>query len=205
MPQHPDLLPTRRSLIVRASSGPDGKPWEDLLKYYDSFITKILLRMGFRDMDLEDVRQQVSLKLWQGLGSYQPDEGRARFRNWLSTLIRNCAIDWIRAHRWQHAETSLESEDLERMDPERPEIEGMIEQEWQRHVVDLAIGNLRQVFSGKALQVFALSLRGESVDSIAERLKLRRESVYVLKTRVKARVRLEIARLQLELEGHPDE
>jgi RNA polymerase sigma-70 factor (ECF subfamily) len=201
MPVNPDLLPTRYSLIERARSHNDSKTWEDLLDYYESFIRKILLRMGFRGMDLEDVRQQVSLKLWQGLKSYQRDAGRARFRNWLSTLIRNSAINWINAQRQVGRESTLQSDDLERIATEGPEIEQLIEQEWQRHVVTLAVENLKQVFSGKALEVFALSLEGESVDSIAATLDLRKESVYVLRTRVKARVRQEIARLQLELEG----
>lgn len=201
MPANPDMLPTRYSLIERARSHNDSKTWEDLLDYYELFIRKILLRMGFRGMDLEDVRQQVSLKLWQGLKSYQRDAGRARFRNWLSTLIRNSAINWLNAQRQVGRESMLQSDDLERIASEGPEIEQLIEQEWQRHVVTLAVENLRQVFSGKALEVFALSLEGESVDSIAATLDLRKESVYVLRTRVKARVRQEIARLQLELEG----
>ncbi len=201
MPVNPDMLPTRYSLIERARSHNDSKTWEDLLDYYESFIAKILLRMGFRGMDLEDVRQQVSLKLWQGLKSYQRDAGRARFRNWLSTLIRNAAINWINAQRKVGREFMLQSDEFERIATEGPEMEQLIEQEWQRHVVTLAVENLKQVFSGKALEVFALSLEGESTDSIAAILDLRKESVYVLRTRVKARVRQEIARLQLELEG----
>ena len=205
MPVNPDMLPTRYSLIERARSHNDSKTWEDLLDYYESFIAKILLRMGFRGMDLEDVRQQVSLKLWQGLKSYQRDAGRARFRNWLSTLIRNAAINWINAQRKVGREFMLQSDEFERIATEGPEMEQLIEQEWQRHVVTLAVENLKQVFSGKALEVFALSLEGESVDSIAATLDLRKESVYVLRTRVKARVRQEIARLQHELEGNHHE
>ncbi|MCH7225120.1 RNA polymerase sigma factor [Haloferula sp. A504] len=195
------MLPTRHSLIERARSHHDTRTWEDLLDYYESFISKILLRMGFRGMDLEDVRQQVSLKLWQGLKSYRRDAGGARFRNWLSTLIRNSAINWISAQRQVGRESMLESGDLERIAAKGPEIEQLIEQEWQRHVVTLAVENLKKVFSGKAMEVFALSLEGESVDSIAATLDLRKESVYVLRTRVKSRVRQEIARLQQELEG----
>jgi DNA-directed RNA polymerase specialized sigma24 family protein len=41
--------------------------------------------MGLRGPDLEDARQQVPLKLWQGLKNYKRDEKRARFRSWLST------------------------------------------------------------------------------------------------------------------------
>jgi len=205
MPMTPDMLPTRHSLISKARSLHDEGAWENLLGYYEPFITKILIRMGFRDADLKDVRQQVSLKLWKGIGSYQRGEHQARFRNWLSTLIRNTAIDWIRSQHRHGRESTLQPDDEERIDPEKSGIENVIEQEWQRHVVSLALENLKQVFSGKALQVFALTLKGESVDSIATILDLRKESVYVLKTRVKTRVSQEIARLRIELEGDADE
>jgi RNA polymerase sigma factor (sigma-70 family) len=205
MPLTPDMLPTRLSLISKARSLHDENAWEELLGYYEPFITKILLRMGFRDADLKDVRQQVSLKLWRGIGFYERDEQRARFRNWLSTLIRNSAIDWIRSQQRHAREFALQPGDVEQINPEMPGIESVIEQEWQKHIVTLAVENLKQVFSGKALQVLALSLKGESVDAIAATLELRKESVYVLKTRVKARISQEIARLRTELEGEADE
>ena len=205
MPITPDMLPTRLSLISKARSLHDEKAWEELLGYYEPFITKILLRMGFRDPDLKDVRQQVSLKLWRGIGYYERDEQRARFRNWLSTLIRNSAIDWIRSQQRHTREAAWEPGHLERLHPETPGIETVIEQEWQKHIVTLAVENLKRVFSGKALQVLALSLKGETVESIAALLDLRKESVYVLKTRVKTRISQEIARLRAELEGEADD
>lgn len=200
-----DNLPTRHSLIDRVRSNAEAPAWEDLLNYYVPFIDKILLRMGLRGADLEDVRQQVLLKLWKGLQAYARDEEsggkRARFRNWLSTLIRNAAIDWFRSQHRNHVEIPMPSADDAGWDSEDPEIEGVIEEEWQKHILLLAMWNLRQVFSGKALKVFALSLKGESVESIAASLDLRQESVYVLKTRVKTRLSQEIARLRTELEG----
>ncbi len=191
-----DNLPTRHSLIDRARSDTDSPAWEDLLDYYAPFIDKILLKMGLRGADLEDVRQQVLLKLWQGLQSYTRGEGdgakRVCFRNWLSTLIRNAAVDWFRSQRRNHAVQPLTSADEAAFDSEDSEIEGLIERDWQKHILTLAMQNLK---------VFALSLKGESVESIATSLDLRHESVYVLKTRVKTRLSQEIAQLRTELEG----
>lgn len=196
-----DVLPTRISLLEKSRSGRDNRAWEELLGYYEPFITKILLRMGFRAADADDARQQVALNLWKGLHSYQAEANGARFRNWFSTLIRNTAIDWIRSQRRHGGTAPFNPGDLDQLGPERPGIDLLIEQEWQQHVVDLAMQNLRQVFSGKAFEVFALTLAGESVDAIAEELDLRKESVYVLRTRVKTRLRHEIRRIRIELEG----
>lgn len=194
-----DSLPTRHSLIQEALAKPDGQAWEELLRHYTPFIDKILLMIGLRGADLEDVRQQALLKLWRGLDIYKRDEGRARFRNWLSTLIRNAAIDWFRSQERGRRHASLA--DHGGLDVENPEIELRIEEEWQRHILAIAMQNLRQIFSGKAMKVFSLSLKGESPESIAAKLDLRLESVYVLKTRVKMRLTREIAKLRLELEG----
>ena len=194
-----DRLPTRHSLIEEARSKPNGQAWEELLLHYEPFIDKILLMLGLRGADLDDVRQQVLLKLWRGLDAYSRDDGRARFRNWLSTLIRNTAIDWFRKQARGRRHASLA--DSGEFDVENPEIERQIEEEWQKHILAIALQNLRQVFSGKAMRVFALSLKGESPEAIADELDLRLESVYVLKTRVKTRLTREIARLRLDLEG----
>lgn len=195
----PGSLPTRHSLIEEARSKPDGQAWIELLGYYEPFIDKILLMLGLRGADLDDVRQQVLLKLWRGLDAYKRDDNRARFRNWLSTLIRHTAIDWFRAQARGRRHDSLA--DTTFLDVENPEIERQIEQEWQKHILAIALQNLRQVFSGKAMKVFSLSLKGESPETISVSLDLRLESVYVLKTRVKTRLTREIARLRLDLEG----
>jgi len=61
-----DGLRTRVSLLQRASDGSDQLAWEELLKFYEPFISKVLQAMGFRGPDLDDARQQVSLALWKG-------------------------------------------------------------------------------------------------------------------------------------------
>ena len=197
-----DVLPTRLTLLQRAQNDSAEAVWEELLQYYEPFIDKILLKMGFRGADLQDARQQVSLTLWKGLSSYRQSESGSRFRNWLSTLIRNAAIDWLRVNRRQSERmVSLDSAELDVVHVTEPEVVQIIEAEWQRHVVRLAMENLRGVFTGNAFEVLALSLKGHSGDEIAEQLSIRRESVYVLRNRVKARLTREIARVRQELEG----
>ncbi len=196
-----DLLPTRVSLLEKARSRNEDRTWEELLDYYAPFITKILLRMGFRGADLDDARQQVALNLWKGLRGYRSGEERAPFRNWLSKLIRHAAIDWIRSQRRHREKTvACDTDEINLLNPQDPEVESLIELEWQQHLVSMAMRNLQEVFSGKALEVFVRALEGESAEDIAKELDLRRESVYVLKTRVKTRLRHEILRLRIELE-----
>ncbi len=197
-----DVLPTRLTLLQRAQSESDDAVWEDLLRYYEPFIRKILLRMGLRAEDLEDARQQVSLTLWKGLSSYSRDQGGSRFRNWLSTLIHNAAIDWLRVNRRQCGHmVPLDETAADLIYDGESEVLQIIEAEWKRYVVRLALDNLRGVFTGHAFEVLELSLQGYTGDEIAERLGIRKESVYVLRNRVKVRLSREIAHIRLDLEG----
>ncbi len=196
-----DILPTRMTLLQRAQLSQDAGVWNELLRYYEPFIRKILLRMGLRGADFKDAQQEVLLKLWKGLSCYKRDEKHARFRNWLSTLIRNAAIDWIKKQRHNRHKLPLNEEVQNALHPEQPEAERIIEKEWQRHIVELAMEHLKDVFSGNAFEVFALSLKGMSGKKIAAQLGIRKESVYVLRSRVKVRLRQEITRLRMELEG----
>ena len=200
--QFTDVLPTRLTMLQRAQADPDDPAWGDLLEYYDPFIRKILLRIGLRGADLEDAHQQVRLKLWKGLTAYRRDESRGRFRNWLSALIRNAAIDWMRAQR-RHREgaVSIEKVDLDLTSTQPADLDKVIETEWQHHIVQMAMERLQDVFTGNAFEVLALSMKGQNADAIASELGIRRESVYVIRNRVKTRLNREIVLLREELEG----
>ena len=196
-----DHLPTRMSLLQRASLEEQAEAWEELLKYYDPFVSKILRRWGIKGSDLDDVKQQVFMRLWKGLHNYKVLDNGSRFRNWLSTLIRRTAINWFNSNKKRSNEIEFDNTVFEELESEKPELDQKIEAEWQQYIVDLALEELKSVFSGHAFEVLALSLEGKSGDEVAEKLNIRKESVYVLRNRVKVRLRDEIKRLRFNLEG----
>jgi RNA polymerase sigma factor (sigma-70 family) len=200
-----DMLPTRTMLLQQALDKNDQNAWGELLEYYLPFVRKILLRMGLRGQDLEDASQEVYLRLWQGLERYRRDKSHARFRNWLSTLVRNTAINWIKKQRRARNEVGIDDELLAKLSPMDPKIEEMIEEEWRAYVVDIALDKLKTVFSPNAFEVLERSLRGEEPEQISQALGIRLESVYVLKSRVKARLSSEIAQLRANLEGEKEQ
>ncbi len=200
-----DNLATRITLLQQAQSGMEHPAWEEIVGYYHPFVTRILRAMGFRDADLEDVRQVVFLKLWKGLTSYQHQPERARFRTWLSRLVRNAATDWTRENsRFLDKVIVLHIEDTNQCLSTPSQVEQYIESEWQKHIVDLAVNRLRKIFSVNAFEIFIRSLRGESTIEIAKQLGLRKESVYVLRTRVKLRLSQELIQIRRELEFPED-
>ena len=64
----------------------------------------------------------------------------------------------------------------------------------------MALENISRKFSGKAIEVFKLSLQEQSVEKIAADTGIALKSAYNLRNRVKDKLIKEIARLRGELE-----
>ena len=198
----PDGLLTRVSLLQRAREEENHPAWEELLSYYEPFVTKVLLSMSFRGADLEDAKQQVFLKLWRGLHTYERDPSRALFRTWFARLIRNTALNIIRSRKRQPTGPSFDDEQTRQANllSDDSGVDKRVEEEWQQYVVDLAMDRARLVFSGHAIDVFTMSLEGQSVEHIAQTLGIKTNTVYILKHRVKTVLLREIQQLKKDLE-----
>lgn len=95
-------------LIEEARAGPGrAGPFERLVdRFYGRIWRWALARTGHPD-DADDVTQEVLVRLYRGLASY---EGDARFTTWLYALVRNAAVD---LHR-QQARRDAKRRDLAR-------------------------------------------------------------------------------------------
>ncbi|MEJ6828703.1 MAG: sigma-70 family RNA polymerase sigma factor [Akkermansiaceae bacterium] len=197
-----DRLMTRVTLLQRARDEKNDLAWHELLGYYEPFISKVLGSMGFRGPDLDDARQQVSLRLWKGLKTYERDPDRAKFRTWFARLIRNTALNIIRSKKREPTGRSIDDDSgpPQELLADTPEIETRVEKEWQQYVVELALDRAREAFSGNAVEVFTLSLSGHSVEDIAKQLGIKTNTVYILKHRVKTMLLREIQILKRDLE-----
>lgn len=195
---------TRQTLLQRAKNPDDHTAWTQFADYYRSFIEMILNKMNFPAQEHEDLIQEVLLKLWKSLPHHVYDQDRAKFRTWLGTVIRNCALNNIRTkqranERQNELERSVDNLDwLE--DSSQKYFEKQVEAEWVAHVTNLAMERTEKKFTGKAMEVFRLSLDGMSIGEIAEKLDLKQQTVSVLKSRVKSKLVTEIQEIRRDLE-----
>jgi RNA polymerase sigma-70 factor (ECF subfamily) len=89
---------TRSSLIQRVSQR-DPESWNEFITLYDPLLLAYVrdcnrrFQVGLSEADCEDVKQEVLIKLFLKLPSFDP--GR-RFRTWLWQVTRNAVIDWVR-------------------------------------------------------------------------------------------------------------
>lgn len=192
-----DKYVTRKTLLMRAKNRDDQDAWEEFVEVYRRFIYHVLNRMNVNDNDFDDMVQEVLLRLWEKLGTYDPE--KARFRSWLSFVIRNIVINSIRK-KSLHVEKMEQLTDRLSSKSSQTEVEKMVEREWKLHVSNMAMMTIKELFSGKAVQVFELSLLGLDNSQIGVKLGIGQNSVKVLKSRVKSRYMAEVQRLITEFE-----
>jgi RNA polymerase sigma-70 factor (ECF subfamily) len=194
-----ELNQTRYTLLQRACDLHDEVAWEEFVDHYRRFIFYILHKLGVDAGDVEDLTQQVLFSLTKDLPNY--DRARARFRTWLSAVIRHAALVHFRKQKSRQERIRIfgEEQSVEHM-AHCPEIDRRIEQEWAAYVADLAMKRVRAVFQGQAITVFELGLDGCSGAEIAAQTGLSISSVYTLRKRVKKRLYLEIRAVVAELE-----
>ena len=81
-------------LVARCLKG-DARSWERLLQMYNGRIFNMAYRYTGRYDVAEELAQDVFLKVYQNLSSYQARSGS--LRNWIMRVGRNLIIDHYRA------------------------------------------------------------------------------------------------------------
>lgn len=190
---------TRHSLILRAKSQDNEEAWDEFVLYYKRFIFYLLNSMNVPLNDTDDLVQNILIKLWKNLEKYEAQ--KAKFRTWLSTIIRNETTSYFRSKNTLKNSAIPASDQLEFLSPfEEADIEKKIEHEWKNYLSQIALERIEEAYRGQAFEVFQLSLKGHSQDEIIEMTGLTSSSVYTLKSRVKSSFIKEIKQLINNLE-----
>lgn len=192
---------TRQTLLMRVKNQDDEQAWDEFVSYYKTFIRVILKYLNISENDIEDLSQDILLKIWKAFARLDYDAEKARFRTWMNTVIRNAVIDFHRS-RNRKVKTVANGEEVnhESFPLDEDQFSKIIDREWRAHITNLALENIRPEFSGNAIEVFDMCLNGTAVKTIAETLNLAEASVYKLRSRVEEKLIKEIKRLKLELE-----
>ena len=94
-----------RRLALACLSG-DANAWQQLVASQHRRIYGICYRFTGSQTDAEDLTQDVFLKLYRSLASFDPAKGA--FQTWITTLTRNLLVDHFRRTRQDRATDSLD-------------------------------------------------------------------------------------------------
>jgi RNA polymerase sigma-70 factor, ECF subfamily len=94
-------------LVKRCLTGEDSA-WEQLLREHNRKIYSLCYRFTGRTGEAEDLTQEVFIKVFQTLASYDATQGS--FSTWLNRVARNHLVDHYRRTRKDRVTSSLEDE-----------------------------------------------------------------------------------------------
>src|ERR1700688_3137749 len=92
--------------LMRLVSRGDIRALEEIIERHQSLVAGTVARMLGSNSDVEDIAQQVFIRVWKSAGRYVP---RAKFTTWLLKITRNLVFNELRRSK-RHAQVPLQSE-----------------------------------------------------------------------------------------------
>jgi RNA polymerase sigma-70 factor, ECF subfamily len=95
--------------LVQSCLQGDASSWEQIVKLHTRRVYGLCYRFTGNATESEDMTQEVFLRVYRTLGSYQPEQGA--FGTWLSRVTRNLLIDNYRRTRRDRLTDSIDDEE----------------------------------------------------------------------------------------------
>ncbi len=193
-----DTPTTRPSLLIRIRDPRDERAWGEFLDIYEPLIYRLARGKGFQHADAVELAQDVFVAVASAIDRWDPDPALGSFRGWLFRIARNLMINLLAKQRRQVHGTG--NTDMRRLLEEQPapDIENstLFDQEYRRETFAWATERIRTNFKQKTWQAFWLtSVEGRSCQAVADELTMSVGAVYIARSRVMARLRKTIERL----------
>jgi RNA polymerase sigma-70 factor (ECF subfamily) len=190
---------TRQSLIFKLRDPADSDAWSEFIALYEPLVYRLARRKGLQDADAKDLSQEVFRAVAGSVDRWAPDRGS--FRGWLSTIARNLMINFLTRggrHCLGSGATSVQ-ELLEAHPAGDPSATALFDREYRRHLFQSAAGEVKGEFTPATWQAFwETAVEDRRPAEVAAELGLSVGSVYVARSRVLARIRRRVERLNYE-------
>lgn len=186
------MFETPATLLHRLCGHPATGDWERFVRLFTPLLRRWAGRFGVNDGAAEDLLQDVFLLLIRKLPDLQYDPERS-FRAWLWTVFRRAALAWLK--RQPRPRTSLEQ--LEELASPDSIVEAT-EAEYRRYLLGRITEIVQADFPGTTWDIFQLvALQGRPAAEVAVEFGVTVNAVYLARSRVMARLRLELVGLDL--------
>jgi RNA polymerase sigma-70 factor (ECF subfamily) len=94
-------------MLVRRCISGDAAAWEEIVQRYHRRIYNICYRFAGSGDDAQDLTQEVFIKMYRTLNSYDVDRGA--FMTWVTTVTRNLLVDHFRKTKQERLTDSLDT------------------------------------------------------------------------------------------------
>ena len=187
-------LTTRKSLLARVRQG-DRIAWEDFYDNYSLLIKYCGYDCGLTPTEQDELVQNVMCEVFQRdiLKKFDPNEpeqnctfvhdpGKGRFRHYMRGVIKHQAYKILRSRR---NDVSIDAGDNHiQISSSEDDWENIWEFEWQRHVLIMAMEELRTRVQPDTFVAFEMyAVQNRPVQEVADFLDISVSSVYTAKSR----------------------
>jgi len=196
-----DFMPTRRSLLSRLKNWDDQASWQQFFDTYARLIYSVAVKTGLTASEAEDVVQETVIVVARKITGFKYDPALGSFKSWLLLITRR------RIHKQLKKRIPLKVSDdtkltaaFERVaDPKALDLESAWDAEWQKNIWEIALAGVKAQFKPKQFQMFDLYVLKEwPVKEVARALGVTATHIYVIKHRISAALKKEMARLERE-------
>jgi RNA polymerase sigma-70 factor, ECF subfamily len=102
------------AMLVRRCVAGDASAWEEIVRTYNRRIYNICYRFAGSGNDAEDLTQEVFIKMYRTLSTY--DSSKGAFATWVTTITRNLLVDHFRKTKQDRMTDSIDSSASEHED-----------------------------------------------------------------------------------------
>jgi len=188
-PRHHANHTTPPSLLDRIRDHNDANAWETFCDVYTPLLYDYCRKRGLQATDAADVVQEVLLRVAKGILKFEYDPIRGRFRDWLYRIVYH---EICRQSGKRHAAQKIRET--------QEEIAVVEDSQWNEHfhhhILQMALERIRPRFERATWDAFTLVwLNNEPANDVASKLERSLDFVYLSKSRVIKRLRLEVAQL----------
>lgn len=188
-PRRPSNQTTPPSLLDKIRDHDDSQAWESFCDVYSPMLYDFCRKRGLQSDDAADVVQESLLRVAKGILKFEYDPTKGRFRDWLYTIVRNevCRMATKRKKSYGFSATD-------------DELAGKEDREWNEHFYDhilkSALERIRPRFEPDTWDAFIrVWLENQAANDVAKKLERTLNFVYLSKSRVIKRLRLEVQQL----------
>jgi RNA polymerase sigma-70 factor (ECF subfamily) len=179
------------TLIGRLRQGNDASAWERFHEVYSGLIEGWLRRRGVPDHVAEDVRQEVLVKVYEQIGSFDHNGRVGAFRKWLRIVMQH-RLRTVQRREWRRVEDQAPdwSKLADQLADDGSELSHLWDVEHDAHVIDRLLSLVAREFKELSLLAFRrVVLGGEGVTEVAESLGMTPNAVRIAQSRVLSALR----------------
>ena len=93
--------------LIRSCVAGDAAAWEEIVKQFNRRIYNICYRFAGSADDAEDLTQEVFIRIYRTLSSFDSD--KASFNTWVTTVTRNLLVDHFRKTKNERLTDSMDA------------------------------------------------------------------------------------------------